>query len=89
MAFAFRLARTEVAWIPYLLYAYYSKHDKEILKNAETVRNFARNLLNQRRNEKGYENHHDLLSILLSDEVFKDKDEEIIDECITFFIAGS
>jgi len=29
------------------------------------------------------------LSILLSDELFKDNDTRIIDECFTFFFAGS
>lgn len=31
----------------------------------------------------------DLLSILLEDELYKNNDEVIVDECITFFLAGS
>jgi cytochrome P450 len=36
-----------------------------------------------------YQDKGDLLSILLVDELFKDNEEMIIDECITFFTAGS
>ena len=32
---------------------------------------------------------NDLLGVLLEDETFKGKDEEIVDECILFFGAGS
>jgi len=35
------------------------------------------------------EDRPDLLSILLQDEVYKDNDKMIVDECITFFAAGS
>ena len=31
----------------------------------------------------------DLLTILLKDDLFKNKDSNIIDECILFFLAGS
>jgi cytochrome P450 len=31
----------------------------------------------------------DLLSILLSDDLFKDDDKMIIDECLTFFFAAT
>lgn len=38
---------------------------------------------------KDYIDKGDLLSILLSDDLFKNDTSAIIDECLTFFFAGS
>mmetsp|Transcript_25393 Transcript_25393/g.19134 ORF Transcript_25393/g.19134 Transcript_25393/m.19134 type:complete len:81 (-) Transcript_25393:602-844(-) len=34
------------------------------------------------------EDSPDLLSILINDEIYKDNEKMIVDECITFFAAG-
>jgi cytochrome P450 len=36
-----------------------------------------------------FQDKGDLLTILLNDEIFQSNDEIIIDECLTFFFAGS
>jgi cytochrome P450 len=38
---------------------------------------------------KDYKEKGDLLSILLNDELFKNDDKMIIDECLTFFFAAT
>lgn len=67
--------------------------DKEIKENIRTVRNEILNVIRQKQElikqnpselEKG-----DLLSILLSDDLFKDNDKRLIDESLTFFSAGT
>ena len=69
-----------------------SPEDREILFNSEQVRSYVAELIKMRKPEieKGIDiDSADLLTILLQDEVFKDNPEMIIDECLTFFIAGS
>jgi len=75
-----------------LVYNRYS--DRELLKNIQSIRNYAKGLIKERRaqmerNAKEVSELYDVLSILLSDENFKEGDEAIVDECITFFLAGS
>ena len=43
----------------------------------------------RRLSNKSLEEQGDLLAILLSDDLFKDNDKLIIDECLTFFFAGT
>jgi len=57
------------------------------------MRGFVKNMIIERKQraaqdpselEKG-----DLMTILISDELFKDDIEMIVDECLTFFLAGT
>lgn len=43
----------------------------------------------QNRKQPGYQCNGDFMSILLEDEMFRDNDQMIVDECITFLFAGS
>lgn len=85
---AFRTAEYEYCIIPFLIFAYYTRADRELLRNVRRVREFCRDLIAERR-KNPIPNGHDLLTILLEDEAFKNNDEVMIDECITFFLAGS
>jgi cytochrome P450 len=86
---AFRGMRYEISIIPYLLFLWYNKSDRECLQNIKTVRDFCRTLIEKRRQE-GVKGGSDLLSILLEEEEgYANHTEVIIDECITFFLAGS
>jgi len=40
-------------------------------------------------NEPGYKDKGDLLATLMEDELFANDNEVIIDQCMTFFLAGS
>ena len=92
---AFRGMRSEIAFVPYLVFFYYTKKDRECLKNVRTCRDFCRKLVEERRRQikdPNYVKHSqgDLLSTLIEDEEgFAENTEVLIDECITFFLAGS
>jgi len=92
---AFRGMRTEIAFVPYLVFFYYTKKDRDCLKNVRTCRDFCRKLVEERRRQikdSNYVKHSqgDLLSTLIEDEEgFAENTELLIDECITFFLAGS
>jgi cytochrome P450 len=68
--------------------AYYTREDRELLRNVKRVRDYCKDLIKKRR-ENPIKDGADLLSILLEDEMYHNNDDVIIDECITFFLAGS
>ena len=92
---AFRGMRYEITFVPYLSFFYYTKRDKELVINVKTCREFCRSLIKERKDkmsQPGYVKHSqgDLLSTLIEDEEgYADNTEVMIDECITFFLAGS
>ena len=85
---AFRGLRYENCIIPLLIFLYYSREDRELLKNIATVRQYCRDLIAERKRNPS-QHGADFLSILLEDEGYRELPEVIIDECITFFLAGS
>ena len=86
----FRSGRYLLALIPYLIFTYYSKEDREYLQNIKTVRTFIENLVNERKNNMAkFKDSVDLLSILCSDEYFASHPSDMVDEIITMFLAGS
>ena len=71
---------------------YIGKDEKELKANAEMFRMFIKTLIEKRRLKMQKENklmNEDFLGILLNEDLFKDKDEMIIDECITFMFAST
>lgn len=60
-------------------------------KNADTIRKFFENIIAKRREQMKDPNFKvkDFLATLLEDDIFKDNERMIIDECLTFFFAGS
>ncbi len=78
---------------PELVSWYIFPEEKEILRNINALRQNLKDMIEERKRnaksdpselEKG-----DLMTILISDELFKDDIEMIIDECLTFFMAGT
>jgi cytochrome P450 len=63
------------------------------LRNILTFRGFIRQLLRERKEEMSKSDfkqaNEDFLTMLLRDELFKDNEEMIIDECITFMAAAT
>ena len=76
---------------PELFPFYLTKFDRELIKNASEIRKYISAMIKERReNPPDEEEATDLLSILIMDPTFSTMDEKhIIDEAITFFIAGS
>ena len=78
---------------PFLINHWIFPKERELLHNIMTVRNFAKTLIANKRAAAAKDpselDKGDLMSILISDEFFKDDVEMIVDECLTFFIAGT
>ena len=74
------------------IHCYWSRKDRELLKNIAILRNYVKDMIKERRTEMkkdNYQDKGDLLTIFLHDEIFANNDDRIIDECLTFFFAGS
>ncbi|CDW76725.1 cytochrome p450 [Stylonychia lemnae] len=77
---------------PELLPIYITKHDKELEFNLNQVIDYIKNLIRDKKEkfaQTGQYEGEDLLTIMLQDELFKQDDRMIIDECLTFFNAGA
>jgi len=71
---------------------YFQKYEKEILENCRLIRRLFLDIVEKRRVEMkkdSYVEKGDLLAMLLEDELFANDNEVIIDQCMTFFFAGS
>jgi len=71
---------------------YLTQKDREARDNVYEIRKIMNGFLEKRRiamEKPDYTDKGDLLSILLSDDQFKNDNQMIIDECLTFFFAGS
>jgi cytochrome P450 len=76
---------------PELFPVYLTSFERELSYNVDQVRSYIRSMIHERRkNPELLEKSSDLLSILIQDPTFASIDEtHIIDEAITFFMAGS
>ncbi|MFS8160367.1 MAG: hypothetical protein ACMG6E_09220 [Candidatus Roizmanbacteria bacterium] len=66
--------------------------EKECERNSLRLRRFFNDLIQERKvdmQKSGYVPKEDFLSMLLDDDLFKGKDDTIIDECMTFMSAGT
>jgi len=78
---------------PFLLQYFIFPKERELLTNVkvlrESVKNIIKNKIKQAEMNPLEKEKGDLMTILISDEIFKDDIEMIIDECLTFFMAGT
>ena len=68
------------------------KRERENKRNIEMVREYLKTIVEKRKVEQkspDFVDRGDLLSILVNDDLFKNDSNIIIDECLTFFFAGS
>ena len=72
---------------------YLTKEDRNIQWNSRQLRTLFSEIIEKRIQEKklkeGQDDRGDILTVLLEDPLFKDSMENIVDECITFFVAGT
>ncbi len=80
-----------IFFFPSLTSSFRLTGNSEILKNAALVRTQIREMVADRKSGKTKSRFEgaDLLSILLTDEIFQASPEGIVDEILTFFFAGS
>ena len=65
--------------------------DRREARNSQRLRGLIQQMINDRRSGKGHkyeEGTTDLLEILITNEFYKTQDELMIDEILTFFVAG-
>ena len=71
----------------------FTRADRESLRNCKELRSVFAELVQKKKqtlNMQGEnDNSRDIVSILLQDDLFKDNESVILDECLTFFFAGS
>ena len=66
--------------------------EKILQENCDKIRVFIKQMIEMRRKQlqdPTYKNKGDFLTLLINDEVFKDQDSYIVDECLTFMLAGT
>ena len=70
---------------------YLTPFERDLKKNCLAVRQFVLEVVNRRKaeNESVLSSKDDLLALLLSNEVFSNDDEVIVDELLTIIFAGS
>ena len=68
-------------------------YERDLKANCVALRKFISDIVEKRKAKMAHENataaDGDFLTILLTEPHFKDNGERIIDECLTFFFAGS
>ena len=88
-----RLATPHILFFPFLAKWYLTPAERDMKANAIILREFVSEIADRRREtikkDPTLADSGDFLTILLTDELFKDSNQRIIDECLTFFFAGS
>jgi len=80
-------------FFPFLRDYYILPYEREILANCREIRKVIQQVVDRRR--KNYEvdpsmkHKGDFLQILLEDETTRENNDLIVDECLTFFFAGT
>jgi len=87
------MAQPHTNLFPILRDCYILPHERDILANCREIRKVIQEVVNNRRaavqKDPTLRQKGDFLAILLEDETTKDNNELIIDECLTFFFAGT
>ena len=87
------MASPHVCFFPILRDIYIFPYEREVLANCREIRKAIAEIVNKRRKDcqadQSLKSKGDFLQILLEDETTKNDNELIIDECLTFFFAGS
>ena len=80
-----------LATLKWMLPFYIFKAEREIKRNVMTIRRVIEGIVERKRAalHAGNAKSGDFLSLLLTDDAFKNDPKRIIDECLTFFFAGS
>ena len=88
-----RVGAAHVQLCPMMASVFITQHERDTRRNAEALRAFVINVIEQRREaikkDPSLAKRGDFLTLLICDEHFKGRDMRIIDECLTFFFAGS
>lgn len=87
-----RMQSPQLMFFPETAFWYLTSTHREIRQNTYNLRDVFYTLIEKRRkdiSDPTFKDKGDFLTILLSDDLFKDDNRVILDECLTFFFAGS
>ena len=88
-----RMSHPHVFFFPFLANVFLTPAERAIKANAGFLREFVGEIVERRRNamkkDPSLNESGDFLTILLTEPLFMNDDERIIDEAFTFFFAGS
>lgn len=88
-----RIADPHIILFPFLADTYIFPYERCYQKNAKIIRNQIQKIVDKRRQaikrDPKLAEAGDFLTILLTDDLFKDDNKRIVDEALTFFFAGS
>ena len=70
--------------------SYITNHERELYKNIISLRDFIKDLIKVKREEisRGIKKV-DFLSLMLEDELYKDNEERMVDECTSIMFAAT
>ena len=87
-----RIADPHIILFPFLADTYIFPHERCFMKNAKNLRNLVQKIVDKRRkalrDDPKLAEDGDFLTILLTDDLFKDNNKRVVDEALTFFFAG-
>lgn len=64
--------------------------ERELQGNCLRLRAFVQKMVDKRREDiANHIDKHDFLTLMVTDDLFKDKDEYILDECLTIMLAST
>ena len=88
-----RMAHVHIFFFPFLADVYLTPSERAMKANAGFLRDLIKEIVDRRRvaiaNDPKLKEAGDFLTILLTEPFFMNDHERIIDECLTFFFAGS
>ena len=88
-----RIADPHIVLFPFLADTYILPYERCYMKNAQIIRALVQKIVDKRRKalkeDPRLAERGDFLTILLTDDLFKDNNKRIVDEALTFFFAGS
>ena len=88
-----RIAVPHVTLFPYLANVFITRHERDTKRNAIALRKFCLEIIDNKEKEMRenpeLKQSGDFLTLILKEEFFKNKKVRILDECLTFFFAGS
>jgi len=88
-----RMVSYHIQFFPFLAPYYLTPRERELKANSDILRKVVGDIVDRRKADLAIDStlkeNGNFLTMLLQDPYFMNDKERIIDECITFFIAGS
>ena len=88
-----RISSPHIVLFPFLASYHVTPFERDQGRNAKALRDFCEVIINKRRqaikDKPELAKAGDFLTIILIEDHFKDRNDRIIDEVLTFFFAGS